>query len=318
MNGKGRSSNLHFASSENNRFSSPNGNRQFDFPWEEPRDPFMTQSDEWFRPNLSSSDLPSHFSFEPANYGQITQAPMPNFLKPKKKKFKKKSLFSQISQFSKKIKNKNVTINKFVTTQDNRFLKHSNLSWLEEEVPFSMNKISIFGLIFGLMFMGALFFLTGFLAAVSMLGLSSHKNNAPELMAQHSTHTPSPNAAMLVSNRTFPEGSNPGTRVAGAIPMEIPNQRMPTSLKVSQAQAQYQYEVPVQVARYAEQHLAVQQQQRSQQAMQPSYPVGYPGPTQQQPYQPQQQYAAQPTVTYQPANQLYQAPNNQYPQAQAR
>lgn len=313
MNGRRRSSNLRFASFKNNRFSSPNDTPQFDFHWEEPRDPFLTQSDEWFRPNFTNPDLPSHFNFEPANYGQITQAPMPNFLKPRKKKSKKKSLFSKISQFSNKIKNNNVTVNRFVTTQDNRFFKHSNLSWLEEEVPFSMNKISIFGLIFGLMFMGALFFLTGFLAAVSMLGLSSHKDNAPELMAQHSPHTPSPNAAMLVSNRPFPEGTQPGIRVAGVVPMDIPsNQRVPTSLKVQQAQAQYQYEVPTQVARYAEQHLAAQQQQRSQKIMQPSYPVVYPGPV--QPYQPQQQYVVQPAVNYQPANQQYQSPSNQYSQ----
>ncbi|MDP2193139.1 MAG: hypothetical protein Q8K36_01235, partial [Alphaproteobacteria bacterium] len=40
--------------------------------------------------------------------------------------------------------------------------------WTNEELNFSMNKISMAGLIFGLMFLGSIFFLIGFLVAVNL------------------------------------------------------------------------------------------------------------------------------------------------------
>ncbi|WP_032113700.1 hypothetical protein [Candidatus Paracaedibacter symbiosus] len=43
-------------------------------------------------------------------------------------------------------------------------------NWLLEELSFSMNKISLAGLIFGLMVLGSLFFVIGFLAAVATFG----------------------------------------------------------------------------------------------------------------------------------------------------
>jgi hypothetical protein len=43
-------------------------------------------------------------------------------------------------------------------------------SWLLEELSFSMNKMSLAGLVFGLMVLGTLFFVIGFLAAVATFG----------------------------------------------------------------------------------------------------------------------------------------------------
>ncbi len=48
------------------------------------------------------------------------------------------------------------------------FLERFKKDWTTEELNFSMNKISMAGLIFGLMFLGSLFFLIGFLVAVNL------------------------------------------------------------------------------------------------------------------------------------------------------
>lgn len=48
------------------------------------------------------------------------------------------------------------------------FLERFKKNWTIEELNFSMNKISMAGLIFGLMFLGSLFFLIGFLVAVNL------------------------------------------------------------------------------------------------------------------------------------------------------
>lgn len=48
------------------------------------------------------------------------------------------------------------------------FIERFKKDWTIEELNFSMNKISMAGLIFGLMFLGSLFFLIGFLVAVNV------------------------------------------------------------------------------------------------------------------------------------------------------
>ncbi|PIZ32525.1 MAG: hypothetical protein COY39_05495 [Alphaproteobacteria bacterium CG_4_10_14_0_8_um_filter_37_21] len=48
------------------------------------------------------------------------------------------------------------------------FIERFKKDWTIEELNFSMNKISMAGLIFGLMFLGSLFFLIGFLVAVNL------------------------------------------------------------------------------------------------------------------------------------------------------
>ncbi|HCU06448.1 MAG TPA: hypothetical protein DIC42_02540, partial [Holosporales bacterium] len=48
------------------------------------------------------------------------------------------------------------------------FIERFKKDWTTEELNFSMNKISMAGLIFGLMFLGSLFFLIGFLVAVNL------------------------------------------------------------------------------------------------------------------------------------------------------
>lgn len=63
-------------------------------------------------------------------------------------------------------------------------------TWLLEELSFTMNKMSLAGLVFGLMVLGTLFFVIGFLAAVATLGTNtkpthpswSSLNSAPPQM----------------------------------------------------------------------------------------------------------------------------------------
>lgn len=48
--------------------------------------------------------------------------------------------------------------------------KNQQAPWLSQELSFTMNKMSLAGMVFGLMVLGTLFFVIGFLAAVATLG----------------------------------------------------------------------------------------------------------------------------------------------------
>ncbi|CAO5677182.1 MAG: hypothetical protein HEEMFOPI_00707 [Holosporales bacterium] len=48
------------------------------------------------------------------------------------------------------------------------FQKEWHETWIKQELNFSMNKISVAGLLFGLMFLGSVFFLIGFLVAFNL------------------------------------------------------------------------------------------------------------------------------------------------------
>ncbi|CAO4841349.1 MAG: hypothetical protein CNLJKLNK_01117 [Holosporales bacterium] len=48
------------------------------------------------------------------------------------------------------------------------FQKEWHETWINQELNFSMNKISVAGLLFGLMFLGSVFFLIGFLVAFNL------------------------------------------------------------------------------------------------------------------------------------------------------
>ncbi len=55
--------------------------------------------------------------------------------------------------------------------------KIQKTTWLLEELSFTMNKMSLAGLVFGLMVLGTLFFVIGFLAAVATLGTNSKQTH---------------------------------------------------------------------------------------------------------------------------------------------
>ena len=58
------------------------------------------------------------------------------------------------------------------------------VDWLNEELTLTMSKLSLLGMVFGLMFMGALFFVVGFLSAVTMYGTGKPDSSAQVQPAQ--------------------------------------------------------------------------------------------------------------------------------------
>ncbi len=74
------------------------------------------------------------------------------------------------------------------------FWRYYHYHWLDKEIFFSMNKLSIAGMVAGLMFLGALFFISGFLLAFSLYGVSVPKTIMNPLNAELTGHRPSSNA----------------------------------------------------------------------------------------------------------------------------
>lgn len=72
------------------------------------------------------------------------------------------------------LKSRNLEVNRQQLGKKPLSSRHSRLgytyNWLLEELSFSMNKISLAGLIVGLMVLGSLFFVIGFLAAIATFG----------------------------------------------------------------------------------------------------------------------------------------------------
>lgn len=109
--------------------------------------------------------------------------------------------------------------------------------WIYEEISFSMNKLSLFGLVFGLMILGALFFTMGFLVAVATLnhrttqqaqqqGTWSTANVAPQqpgIMAQPGSPPPQPAVAsppQPAAPHAAPGGKAPGGIVGSILQRE--------------------------------------------------------------------------------------------------
>lgn len=85
-------------------------------------------------------------------------------------------------------------------------------NWTKEELNFSMNKISMSGLIFGLMFLGSIFFLIGFLVAVNLY------DQRPDPLCP-------PQRVFLPSNGAMLSGQVGVAPMASGMPM---TQRLPT------------------------------------------------------------------------------------------
>lgn len=111
--------------------------------------------------------------------------------------------------------------------------------FLLEEVELVMNKLSMFALLFGLMFLGTIFFLTGFLVAVNVY--SPKPIEIPQLAHDpltRPTHTPSQNPVVNVAyGMPTPAGSNS----AVAVPQYLP---APTFAQVNGVQITQQPRIP--------------------------------------------------------------------------
>lgn len=118
--------------------------------------------------------------------------------------------------------------------------QHLKRYFLLEEVELVMNKLSMFGLLFGLMFLGILFFLTGFLVAVNVY--AQKPVQIPMIsQGEGTSHMPSSNPAVNVAQgMPSPVGYRhggaqyvpaPGFATVEGVPM-IQQPRVPSHMQV--------------------------------------------------------------------------------------
>lgn len=167
---------------------------------------------------------------------------VPNFLKEDTKKKGFKIDFSFPTKAAKKTQNDAKTFSQ-------TFLKE----WIQKEYDFSMNKISMTGLIFGFMFLGSIFFLIGFLVGVNMYGTGS----APEQTQRNYL----PTRSGMITARTGVAPMNAAMAPLGAAGIvmggnaPIQNHgRMPSSLQQNNNAPQYQNRAPQRMPSSAQQH----------------------------------------------------------------
>ena len=118
------------------------------------------------------------------------------------------------------------------------FASYKN-NWLDKELFFAMNKLSIVGMVAGLMFLGTLFFISGFLLALNLYVLPNHQ--LPTLaVAAVTPHRASPNALAATHK---PTPARPATvphqysNVGGVVMTNPPHK--PTQTPVQQYQSSY-------------------------------------------------------------------------------
>ena len=169
-----------------------------------------------------------------------------------------------------------------------------------------MNKLSIVGMVAGLMFLGALFFISGFLLALNLYVLPNHQVPVAAIAEVNPHHRASPNA-LSAAHRPTAKAPPPATvphqyaNVGGVTMMTPPH-------KPTQMPAQQQAQPMMQQGQGQPQ--APYQQQPVYQSQPSAAPAPYPDARyaqQQQPppvnnsYAPAPQYAPAYAPTYQPA-----------------
>lgn len=149
---------------------------------------------EWFNFEMRSDDQPSDSSLYKDNNP---------FIELHSAQEGRKRSHSPFSASSRPIKSKRSYFREsfsFLTT-----LKHQ---WINEELFFAMNKLSLLGLVITLMFLGTLFFLSGFLMAVNLYGIGDPKGQA-QMASANPSHLPSPGYIHGHHQPTFAK-KNPG------------------------------------------------------------------------------------------------------------
>jgi hypothetical protein len=117
--------------------------------------------------------------------------------------------------------------------------KRWSREWIHEELYFSMNKLSLLAMIVALMFLGALFFTSGFLMAINLYGIGTPGKTEASLISLPD-HMPTKGA--VAQNPVDGKSTNippQYTNVSGVA--MVPAARMPTS---AQAKEPYQAAVP--------------------------------------------------------------------------
>ncbi|HLD96041.1 MAG TPA: hypothetical protein VI959_05350 [Alphaproteobacteria bacterium] len=121
-------------------------------------------------------------------------------------------------------------------------------SWLYEEVDFSMNKLSLAGMIASLMGFGALFFCAGFIVAASTLPNYSFGQNSSQDTGVKAPKWVTKIAGKAVSQTTAKYQSNIMNRVTNPIVNKVPVPLQPFASKAqSQMQGRAQQQVQTQL-----------------------------------------------------------------------
>ncbi len=171
-------------------------------------------------------------------------------------------------------------------TRDQSFLALCKRLWIDEELFFAMNKLSLLGLVIGLMFLGTLFFLSGFLMAVNLYGIGAPKTEVQLAAAQslNPQHMPTPGYTQAQAQMHAPVGFqankdinaplNPHYASVGGVAM-VPSPRLPSYAH----QHRHVVSSPSLPTRGME---AVQQQQARIYSQPSPQPTAYPYPMQPQ------------------------------------
>lgn len=116
------------------------------------------------------------------------------------------------------------------------FLTIFKHQWIDEELFFAMNKLSLLGLVITLMFLGTLFFLSGFLMAVNVYGIGDPKGQA-QMASVNPSHMPTPgyiqghHQPTVIKNKQ--EKVAPQYATVGGVSM-IPQPRLPSHMQQQQ------------------------------------------------------------------------------------
>lgn len=123
-------------------------------------------------------------------------------------------------------------------TRDQSFLAFCKRLWIDEELFFAMNKLSLLGLVIGLMILGALFFFSGFLMAVNLYSIGAPNATGQLAVNYNPQHMPSPGFAQAQGNNPNFPGTKNGQNAAvapqyasvGGVSM-IPSPRLPSQMQ---------------------------------------------------------------------------------------
>lgn len=120
--------------------------------------------------------------------------------------------------------------------ESSSFLNLLKRQWINEELFFAMNKLSLLGLVITLMFLGAVFFLSGFLMAVNVYGIGDPKAQA-QMASVNPSHMPTPGYAQGHHQPTVIKAKQekiaPQYATVGGVSM-IPQPRLPSHMQQQQ------------------------------------------------------------------------------------
>ncbi len=121
----------------------------------------------------------------------------------------------------------------FLNSKKQGSLRRWSREWIHQELYFSMNKLSLLAMVIALMFLGALFFTSGFLMAVNLYGIGAPIKTDASLVSLPD-HMPTKGAVAQnpVDSSRNPTVPSQYTNVSGVA--MVPSSRMPTSAQTNQ------------------------------------------------------------------------------------